>query len=118
MSAGRSALDGRPARAVALLVALLVLALLLWINRALFLPAPPPKPDAAAGDEPFARCMTARSADIDRMVEEGTAKPDEAELFRSRAEAMCRAEAARAAGGSPGLPPGMRPAGLPPGLRP
>jgi len=113
MTADRSALDGRPARAVALLLALLVLALLLWINRALFLPAPPPKPEAAAEDAPFVRCMTARSADIDRMVQEGTAKPDQAELFRSRAEAMCRAEAARAAGGTPGQPPG-----LPPGMRP
>src|SRR4051812_27000060 len=101
MTAPRSALDGPPARAIALLVALLALAALGWINRARFLPAPPPKAEAAA-DDPFARCMAARSADIDRMVQEGTAKPDQAELFRSRAEAMCRAEAARAAGGSPG----------------
>ena len=57
--------------------------------------------------------MAAHAADIDRMVKEGTAKPEQAELFRSRAEAMCRAEAARAVGGSPGQPPG-----LPPGMRP
>jgi hypothetical protein len=108
----RSALDRPAARVVAVLVAVLALAALGWINRHAFLPrrAPPP---AAAADDPFRRCMAARGADIDRMVQEGSAKPDQAELFRSRAEAMCRAEAAKAGGGPPGGPPG-----LPPGMQP
>jgi hypothetical protein len=107
MTSPRSALDRWPARAVAVLVALLALSALAWINRAAFLP-PPASEAEAPGDDPFARCMAARAADIDRMVKEGTAKPEQAELFRSRAEAMCRAEAAKAAGGAAELPPGMR----------
>jgi hypothetical protein len=107
----RSALDGAAARVVALIVALLALAALGWINRTIFVSRPAPSP-AAEADDPFRRCMAVREADIDRMVKEGSAKQDEAELFRSRAEAMCRAEAAKAGarpGGPPGLPPGMQP---------
>ena len=111
----RSALDRPAARVVAVIVAVLALAALGWINRHAFLPRPalPPAGDA---DDPFRRCMAARTTDIDRMVQEGSAKPEQAELFRSRAEAMCRAEAAKAGGGSAAGPPGLSP-GIEPGRR-
>jgi hypothetical protein len=42
-------------------------------------------------DDPFARCFAERAAAIDRMQAEGTIQAAQAELFKTRAEAMCRA---------------------------
>lgn len=57
----------------------------------------------------FEACMASRGADIDRMLAEKLIDAERAELFRARAEAMCRAEADKAAGRAPGLPPGLQP---------
>ena len=61
--------------------------------------------DQSAADDPFARCFAERAEEIDRMVAENMIQQDEAELFKSRAEAMCRAALAdRPGGAAPSLP--------------
>jgi hypothetical protein len=85
----RSFLDRPIARVLALCVALLCAGALGWLHRADLLPAAF-APQAA--DDPFARCFAERSAEIDAMVEEGVVDQARAELFKSRAEAMCRTE--------------------------
>lgn len=98
-----SALDGKAARGVALLVFIGCLALLAWIHRDDLLPGE--ETAGAAEDDPAAACIAERSADIARMVEEGLIGEDQAAVFRERAIGMCR----DTTGGGP--PP---PAPLPP----
>jgi hypothetical protein len=81
-------LDRPVARLVALGVALLCIAILVWLHRAdLF-----PRFAREAADDRFARCFAERAAEIDGMLDEGVIDQARAELFKSRAEAMCRAE--------------------------
>jgi hypothetical protein len=108
----RSGLDRPAARVAALAVAVAVLGLLGYIHRREFL-SPEAAPAAATAPDPFTTCMAPRAADIEKMLKDGVIQAAQAELFRSRAEALCRAEAAKASGAVPGAPPG-----LPPGLRP
>jgi hypothetical protein len=85
----RSFLDRPIARVLALCVALLCAGALAWLHRADLFPttfAP------QAADDPFARCFAERSAEVDRMLSEGMIDQARAELFKSRAEAMCRTE--------------------------
>jgi hypothetical protein len=82
-------LDRPAARLVALGVALVCVAILAWLHRADLLSATF-APEAA--DDPFARCLAERTAEIDGMLDEGMIDQARAELFKSRAEAMCRAE--------------------------
>jgi hypothetical protein len=82
-------LDRPVARLVALGVALLCVAVLAWLHRADLFPAAF-APEAA--DDPFARCFAGRTAEIDGMLDEGLIDRARAELFKTRAEAMCRAE--------------------------
>jgi hypothetical protein len=82
-------LDRPIARLLALGVALLCVASLAWLHRADLLPATA-APEVA--DDPFARCFAERSAQIDNMVAEGVVDTGQANLFKSRAEAMCRAQ--------------------------
>jgi hypothetical protein len=104
-----SALDRWPARAVALLVAAAALATLSYIHRKDLFPAAAP-PAAEAQPDPFRDCMAQRGGDVDRLLQEGTIRQAQADLFRSRAEALCRAEANKALGTVPGGPPaGLRP---------
>ena len=85
----RSFLDRPIARVLSLCVALLCAGALGWLHRADLLPAIfAPK----AADDPFARCLAERSGEIDRMLSEGLIDQARAELFKSRAEAMCRTE--------------------------
>jgi hypothetical protein len=81
-------LDRPVARLVALGVALLCIAILAWLHRADLFPRFAPE----AADDPFARCFAERAAEIDGMLDEGVIDQARAELFKSRAEAMCRAE--------------------------
>jgi hypothetical protein len=104
----RSALDGWMARVAALLLAVAVAALAVWVHRNELFPKPKTEPEQTAAD-PFRGCLAARGGDIDRMLAEKTIDSARAELFRARAEAMCRAEADKAAGKTPGLPPGLTP---------
>jgi len=85
--APRSALDGWVARAVALLVALAAGGVIAYVHRdALF-----PSPAEPAPDDPFQRCIEERAAGIDKMADEGVIDAAQAALFKSRAEALCRA---------------------------
>ena len=104
-----SALDRPAARIAALLVALGAAALAVYVHRNELFPAVPagPSPQAAAKDA-FQACFEPRVAEIDRMVAEGTYRPEQATLFKNRAEAMCRAEAAKGSGAAPGAPPPRR----------
>jgi hypothetical protein len=104
----RTALDGGLARLAALLLALAVAGLALWVHRNQFFPKPPAEA-AKTGPDPFTQCLSVRNGDVDRMLAEKSIDAGVADLFRARAEAMCRAEADKAAGRTPGLPPGMTP---------
>ncbi|MGF1611345.1 MAG: hypothetical protein ACFCUQ_18225 [Kiloniellales bacterium] len=80
-------LDRPLARVVAGLVVLLVLAALGWMHREdLF----PPEAAPIASDDPVALCFAERAAEIDKMLQEGTFTPEQASLFKSRAEALCQ----------------------------
>ena len=81
-------LDRPAARLLALGVALLCVAILASLHRAdLF-----PRFAREAADDPFARCFAERAAEIDGMLDENVIDQARAELFKSRAEAICRAE--------------------------
>lgn len=96
-----SFLDRPIARVCALGVALLMAAALAWMHREdLF----PPEAAAPAANDPVALCLAERAADIDRMAEEGTISPAQAQLFKSRAEALCQAQV-DGGSGPPTLPP-------------
>jgi hypothetical protein len=94
-----SFLDRPVARLCAIGVALLMAAALAFMHRDdLF---PPEAADGHAADDPVALCLAERAADIDRMAAEGTITAQQAELFKSRAEALCQAQV----GGGSGPPP-------------
>jgi hypothetical protein len=80
--------DRPAARLLALAVALACVAGLAWLHRADLFAAAAPEP----ADNPFARCLAERSAAIDGMVSEGVVDRAQADQFKSRAEAMCRAQ--------------------------
>lgn len=93
-----SFLDRPLARFCAVGVALLMAAVLAFMHRDdLF----PPERAAMSPDDPVARCLAERAEDIDRMAAEGTVTAQQAELFKSRAEALCQAQL----GGGSGPPP-------------
>ena len=52
-------------------------------------PAAPIDPAEAA----YQACITERSAGIDTMQADGTISADQASLFKSRADALCRSQA-------------------------
>ncbi|HET6519671.1 MAG TPA: hypothetical protein VFG47_07595 [Geminicoccaceae bacterium] len=109
-----SFLDRPLARAIALACFGLCAAALVYIHRDDIWP----QPAAQAGadpDDPVVRCFAERSAQIDDMVGEGVIGAEQATLFKSRAEALCRAQEGGAGAGPPGLPGG---GALPPGVRP
>ena len=100
-----SALDRPIARIVALGVCALSLGVLGYIHRDELFPGE--AAEAAAADDPFARCFAERSGQIDAMLRDGTIRPDQARLFRQRAEALCRAQnpaPGRGGAGPPGRP--------------
>ncbi len=66
-----------------------------------------PKPDdvaATADDDPAELCIEERFADIDAMVTDGTIEDTQADLFRQRAEAMCRNTVGGNSSSAPSLP--------------
>ena len=96
----RPFLDRPLARGLALLVFLACLAGLAWLERERWIPSE----SSAAADDPAAICFAERAAEIDGMLAEGVIEAPQAALFKSRAEAMCRATAAGAAPGLPAAP--------------
>jgi hypothetical protein len=97
----RAFLDRPIARVLAAVVCLGCIAALAYLERERLWQA---GPDQRVADDPFARCLAERAAQIDRMRSEGMIETAQAELFKTRAEAMCRAETAGAGGGAPPLP--------------
>ncbi len=89
----RAFLDRPGARLVALGIFLCAALALAWVHRDDLNP-----PQAAAADDPVARCLAARSGDIDRMREDGTIDDRQAVLFKNRAEALCIAQHGPGAG--------------------
>ncbi len=100
MAAQRSAafLDRPLARGLAALVLIACITLLAWIERARWLPG-----DPVAALDPAAACLAERAAQIDGMLDDGVIEAGQAELFKSRAAAMCQSMQGGASG--PGLPP-------------
>jgi hypothetical protein len=93
----RPFLDRPIARGLALLVLLACLAGLAWLERERWLPSE----SSAAAEDPAALCFAERAAEIDGMLAEGLIEAQQADAFKSRAEAMCRATTE---GGAPGVP--------------
>ncbi|HXV30870.1 MAG TPA: hypothetical protein VD840_11110 [Sinorhizobium sp.] len=98
-------LDGPAARIGAILAATLAAAALTFLHRDdLFPSVRTLSPEEAA----FAQCMSERVAGIEEMVRQKAITAEQEALFRSRAEALCRAQTAPA-----GLPPPMGVPALP-----
>jgi hypothetical protein len=97
---GRPFLDRPIARLVAAVVLLGCIAAFAWLERERFWPT---AARGTAADDPFQRCFAERFGQIDRMLAEGLIQEAQAELFKTRAEAMCRAET-EGPGGPPALP--------------
>jgi len=95
-----AALDRPLARGLAAAVFVACLALLAWLERERLLPS-----EAAVDvDDPVQRCIAERAAGIDGMLAEGVIEAPQAELFKSRAAAMCQ-DTVGNGGGEVGLPP-------------
>lgn len=90
-SSSPSFLDRPVARLLAVGVAAASVALLLYINRADFLPGS--EEVASVEDNAYQACVDERHGQIDDMVREGLVGESQAGLFKSRAEALCRATA-------------------------
>jgi hypothetical protein len=99
----RSFLDRPAARVVALIVLLLCVASLAYLHRNDIFPKPESVAAAAEGD-PAAPCIEERFADIEKMLTDGTIENAQADLFKQRAEAMCRDTARGHASPGPSLP--------------
>lgn len=83
-------LDGVGARVVAAVIGLAAVGSLAYIHRDDLRPVP--KVEAVAEADPVQQCMVKRAADIDGMAKEGTINQSQAELFKSRALALCQAQ--------------------------
>ena len=105
----RHFLDGPYARLVALACFLVSAGILAYVHRDDLLGRKAATKPATAADEALTRCYEKAKTPIDRMVSEKLIKAEEAQLFRQRAEARCRAQTRGAGGppapGGPGLPP-------------
>lgn len=97
----RPFLDRPIARVLAAVVVLGCIAALVYLERERLWQVA----DQSAADDPFARCFAERAAAIDKMVAEDVIEEAQSELFKSRAEAMCRATVTERPGdGGPSLP--------------
>ena len=96
-----SVLDRPGARLVALGIVALVVATLGYIHWDDVFPG---EAATAAANDPAAPCIAQRTADIEAMRVEGTFSAEQANLFKTRAEALCRAQAGRQTGAPPSIP--------------
>ena len=81
-------LDRPVARLVAVAVALTAAGALAAVHRdelGVLLAGP-----AAMPDDPLSRCIAGQHATIDKGVAEGVFRPEQAALFKQRAEGLCR----------------------------
>jgi hypothetical protein len=97
----RPFLDRPIARMIAALVFLGCVAALVYLERERLWQA---AADDAGAADPFRRCFAERAAQIDQMQAEGVIEAAQAELFKTRAEAMCRSETQGPGGGAPPFP--------------
>ena len=97
--ASSSALDRPIARIAAVGIAAVAALALAYIHRDDLFPTEAGTADAAA--DPVMLCLAERSVDIDRMVSDGTIDQARADLFKSRAEALCQSTV----GGGNNAPP-------------
>jgi hypothetical protein len=81
-------LDRPIARWVALCCAAVSIALLLFIHRNDLFPGPEA---ASPADTAFLACVSERHGQIDEMLRDGVVSDSRATLFKTRAEALCRA---------------------------
>ena len=102
-------LDRPAARLCGVAVFVLCIAALVYLHRDDIWPAP--VVEAAHGDDPLALCLRDRLAVIDGQLRDGILKPEQADLFRSRVDALCQAQNRKS--GPEGLPPGLTPTPLP-----
>ena len=93
-----SALDRPAARLVAFGIVALVIATLAYIHWDDVFPG---EAATAAADDPAAPCIAQRTADIEALHADGTFSAEQASLFKTRAEALCRAQAGQAAAPPP-----------------
>jgi hypothetical protein len=95
----RAFLDRPVARGLAFLVFLGCVGAIVWLERARLFP-----PEVAA-DDPVARCIAEREAQIDDLVGQGRIQASQAELFKSRAREMCASAGAPVGRPAPGQAP-------------
>lgn len=88
--ANPQAIDGPAGRMVAAAILCAAAAALLAIHWDDLFPA---EAQAVDADDPFAVCFAQRAADVDKMVGDGVINAGQAESFKARAEALCRAQA-------------------------
>jgi len=89
--AKRHPLDRPSARVVAAFVFAGALAALAYIHRDDLMPAK--SAAVAVQADPVQQCIAKRAADIDAMVKDSTITTNQAELFKTRARALCQAQA-------------------------
>ncbi len=78
------------ARLAALSLVLAVAAAIVWVHRDDLFP-----PAVVLADDPAAPCIAARHAGIDKMAAESGMAEAKIALFKTRAEALCRDQAAK-----------------------
>jgi len=84
-------LDGPGARIVALLVVIACAAVLGYIHRDDLFPAEPVNADAGLNPE-FVKCRDARTAQVEKMLNDGVIDQLKFDAFRERAVAFCTAQ--------------------------
>lgn len=91
-TAPRHFLDRPVARLLAVGVALLTAALLVWLNRDALFGASIGADPALAGNPELAACLSERVGAVDKMRAEGIVNDSQYAAFRSRAEAYCQSQ--------------------------
>ncbi|MEQ8602450.1 MAG: hypothetical protein RIB45_03960 [Marivibrio sp.] len=98
----QSRLDGRPARLIALGLFCAAIAFLLWYERDRLFPQPADAEPTDPAEAAYLACREARFDDIDGMKADGVVTDAQVELFRSRADALCRDQHPPSGGSLPG----------------
>jgi hypothetical protein len=78
-------------RVIAVLVMIASAGVIAWHHRDDLMPAPVAPIDPA--EAAYQACVTERDAGIDKMQADGTITAQQATLFKTRADALCRSQA-------------------------